>query len=91
MVGNTWEAGGCPRLVSVGRGPCLKLEGRFSQGCGGGSPGVMQTWVLLQGVGLEGKERVTRVRIDMRGTQSLESLGHLSFLSQKVALFLAFL
>lgn len=66
-----------------------RLEGRkFSQGSGGGCPGLMRTWLLLQGIGLEGRERVTYWCQDRgEGTQSLESLGHLRFLSHKVAMF----
>lgn len=75
--------------MSLGSGPCLKLEGRkFSQGSRGGSPELMQTWVLLQGAGRGSKERVTYSCQDRdEGGQSLESLGHVSFLSQRVAMF----
>lgn len=49
-----------PGWHSIGSGSCLKLAGRkFCQGSRGGSPGPMQSWVLLQGVGRGGKERGT--------------------------------
>lgn len=85
--GNTGRQEAAPGVCR--KWTCPKPEGRkFSQSSGGGSPGLMETWVLLQGVGLQGKERVTYWCQDRgEGTQSLESLGHLSFLSQKVAVF----
>lgn len=66
--------------TSLGNGLHLKLEGRkFSQGSRGvlpsrgGSPGLMQTWVLLQGAGRGSKKRVTYSCQDRdEGGQSLE-------------------